>query len=125
MSSISAWMGGDFLTSVNAAFGNCFHTAKSSAVMVSQPNLNRYRPGSVTRPTCCHVTLSTANPVVLLQPLHDIARPGRVCRDETKCRFAYLHLEGIQMQGECRQRQPQIMQLLDPSVVPMIHNQTL
>src|ERR1700753_2737580 len=106
MSSISAWMGGDFLTSVNAAFGNCFHTAKSSAVMVSQPNLNRYRPGSVTRPTCCQVTLSTANPVILLQAVRDIAWPGRVRRDERKGSFAYLHLEGIEMQGKCRQRQP-------------------
>jgi hypothetical protein len=26
---------------------------------VSQPNRNMYRPGSVTRPACCHVTLST------------------------------------------------------------------
>jgi hypothetical protein len=28
---------------------------------VSQPNLNMYRPGSVTPPTCCQVILLTAN----------------------------------------------------------------
>jgi hypothetical protein len=38
------------MTSVNAAFGNCSQTARSSAVIVSHPNLNMYRPGSVTRP---------------------------------------------------------------------------
>src|SRR4029077_1224286 len=49
------------LTSVNAAFGCCSHTARSSAEIVSQPNLNIYRPGSVTRPTCAQVILLTAN----------------------------------------------------------------
>ena len=49
------------VTSVNAAFGNCSQTARSSAVTVSHPNLNMYRPGSVTRPTCAKVTLLTAN----------------------------------------------------------------
>ena len=49
------------VTSVNAAFGNCSQTARSSAVTVSHPNLNMYRPGSVTRPTCAQVTLLTAN----------------------------------------------------------------
>jgi hypothetical protein len=33
--------------------------ARSSAVTVSQPNLNMYRPGSVTRPACCQVILLT------------------------------------------------------------------
>jgi hypothetical protein len=47
--------------SVNAAFGNCSQTAKSSAVIASQPNLYIYRPGSVTPPTCCQVILLTAN----------------------------------------------------------------
>jgi hypothetical protein len=46
---------------VNAAFGNCSQTARSSAVTVSPPNLNMYRLGSVTRPTCAQVTLLTAN----------------------------------------------------------------
>ena len=49
------------LTSVNAASGNCRQIARSSAVMVSQPNLNIYRPGSVTRPAFCHVTLVTTD----------------------------------------------------------------
>jgi CheY-like chemotaxis protein len=33
------------LTSVNVASGKCHQIAKSSAVTVSQPNLNMYRPG--------------------------------------------------------------------------------
>jgi hypothetical protein len=49
------------VTSVNAAFGNCSQTARSSGVTVSHPNLNIYRPGLVTRPTCAQVTLLTAN----------------------------------------------------------------
>src|SRR6266704_1336733 len=48
------------LISVNAAFGSCCQIARSSAAMVSHPNLNMYRPGSVTRPTCRHVTFLTA-----------------------------------------------------------------
>src|SRR6202048_3384854 len=48
------------LTSVNVASGNCRQIAKSSAVTVSQPNLNMYRPGSVTRPAFCHVILLIA-----------------------------------------------------------------
>jgi hypothetical protein len=34
---------------------------RSCAVIVSHPNLNMYRPGSVTRPTCAHVILLTDN----------------------------------------------------------------
>jgi hypothetical protein len=49
------------LKSVNAAFGYCSHTAKSSTVIVSHPNLNMYRPGSVTRPICAHVILLTGD----------------------------------------------------------------
>jgi hypothetical protein len=49
------------LTSVNDASGNCRQTARSSAVMVSQPYRNMYRPGSVTRPAFCHVTLLTTD----------------------------------------------------------------
>ena len=48
------------LTSVNAASGNCSQIARSSADIVSHPNVNMYRPGSVTRPTFCHVTLLIA-----------------------------------------------------------------
>src|SRR5882757_6138419 len=47
------------MTSVNEACGNCRQIARSSAVTVSHPNLNMYRPGSVTRPALCHVTLLT------------------------------------------------------------------
>src|SRR5260370_12909021 len=39
--------------------------ARSSAVIVSQPNANKYRPGSVTCPTCAQVILLTTN---LLSP---------------------------------------------------------
>ena len=49
------------LTSVNDASGNWRQTARSSAVTVSQPYLNMYRPGSVTRPALCHVTLLTTD----------------------------------------------------------------
>src|SRR5439155_8466704 len=47
--------------SVNDASGNCCQIARSSAVMVSQPYRNMYRPGSVTRPALCHVTLLTTD----------------------------------------------------------------
>jgi len=50
---------GAVLTSVNTASGNWCQTARSSSVIVSQPNLYMYRPGSVTRPTRGHVILST------------------------------------------------------------------
>ena len=49
------------LKSVNAASGYFSQMARSSAVIVSQPNVNMYRPGSVTRPTCGQVSLLTAN----------------------------------------------------------------
>ena len=48
-------------TSVKAASGNCRQIARSSAVTVSQPYLNMYSPGSVTRPARCHVTLLTTD----------------------------------------------------------------
>ena len=54
-------------TSVNAAFGNCSQTAKSSAVIASQTNLYIYRPGSVTPPTCCQVILLTG-PIISPSP---------------------------------------------------------
>jgi hypothetical protein len=34
---------------------------KTRPVIVSQPYLNMYRPGSVTRPAFCHVTLLTTD----------------------------------------------------------------
>src|SRR5204862_1838789 len=49
------------LTSVNDAPGTCRQIARSSAVTVSQPYRNMYRPGSVTRPAFCHVTLLTTD----------------------------------------------------------------
>jgi hypothetical protein len=56
-SSVSA--AGVVLNSVNAAFGYCSQRARSSAVIVSHPNVNMYRPGSVTHPTCAQVSLLT------------------------------------------------------------------
>jgi hypothetical protein len=49
------------LKSMNAAFGYASQTARSSDVIVSHPNVNMYRPGSVTRPTCGQVILLTVN----------------------------------------------------------------
>jgi hypothetical protein len=49
------------LTSENTAVGYCSQMARSSAVIVSHPNVNEYRPGSVTWPTLAHVILLTAN----------------------------------------------------------------
>lgn len=40
---------------VNAAFGNFSQTARSSAVIVSHPKVNMYRPGSANRPICAQV----------------------------------------------------------------------
>jgi hypothetical protein len=59
----------DVLTSENTAVGYCFQMARSSAVIVSHPNVNEYRPGSVTWPTLVHVILLTAN------SLHSLAIP--------------------------------------------------
>jgi hypothetical protein len=42
---------------VNAASGWVSQIARSSAVIVNQPNVYMYRPGSITRPTCAQVTL--------------------------------------------------------------------
>jgi hypothetical protein len=73
---------------ISAAVGNCSQTARSSDVTVSHPNLNMYRPGSVTRPTCDQVTLLTANHCPFrLQPLvHRPLMPWRLLA------FAYLNL---------------------------------
>ena len=60
------------VTSVNAAFGNCSQTARSCAVTVSHPNLNMYRPGSVTRPTCAQVFIFPSH----LQPWLFVIRPS-------------------------------------------------
>jgi hypothetical protein len=67
------------VTSVNAAFGNCSQTARSSGVTVSHPNLNMYRPGSVTRPTCAQVTLLTANHFPFAAP-DDLRHSSRFAR---------------------------------------------
>jgi hypothetical protein len=42
---------------VNAACGNCFQMARSSAVISTKPNRLSYCPGSVTMPTSGHVNL--------------------------------------------------------------------
>src|ERR1700722_14126442 len=44
-------------SNVNAASGYVSQIARSSAVIVNQPNVNMYLPGSVTRPTCAQVIL--------------------------------------------------------------------
>ncbi len=48
-------------TSVNTASGNCSQTPRSSVAMVSHPNVNMYRPGSVTRPAFCQLILLTTD----------------------------------------------------------------
>jgi hypothetical protein len=60
---------------VKAAFGYSCHIARSSAVIVSHPKVNMYRPGSVTRLTCGQVTLLTVNYFSFcLQPLDSLLR---------------------------------------------------
>jgi hypothetical protein len=44
-----------------AAFGYFSQIARSLAVIVSHPNVNMYRPGAATRPTCAQVILLTTN----------------------------------------------------------------
>jgi hypothetical protein len=44
-------------SNVIAASGYVSQIARSSAVIVNQPNVNMYLPGSITRPTCAQVTL--------------------------------------------------------------------
>src|ERR1700682_4836238 len=87
-------------TSVNAAFGNCFQTARSSAVTVSQPNVNIYRPGSVTRPAFCQVILLTTDHFFLLKPATDGRRRGSDSRlgagpERSSIRS---HFEGVELQ---------------------------
>src|SRR3569623_1066730 len=53
-----------FESRVNAACGYSFQISRSPAVIVSQPKVYMYRPGSVTRPTLSQVILST----LLLSP---------------------------------------------------------
>ena len=67
------------LNTVNVAFGNCFQTTRSSDVIVSQPNLYIYRHGSVTPPTCAHVTclLAAASFTFPLSPARPQPRPYR------------------------------------------------
>jgi hypothetical protein len=80
-----------FGSSVNEASGYVSKTPISSAVIVTQPNLNMYRPGSVTRPSFDQVTLFTGKSRSLrLQPQLDqewehftkseSSRPARCCR---------------------------------------------
>jgi hypothetical protein len=61
MSSVSGAVATDVLWSVNAAVRYFCQIARSSAVIVNQPNLNMYLPGSVTRPTCAQVILLTGD----------------------------------------------------------------
>src|ERR1700730_14797796 len=104
-------------TSENAAFGSFSQTARSSAVTVSQPNRNMYRPGSVTRPACCHVTLSTNHFFPSkVRNRHRAAEPGFRHAGPERF-FARPHFEGVEMQGERRQGQPQIMELFGSRVV--------
>jgi len=108
------------LTSENAAFGSFSQTARSSAVTVSHPNRNMYRPGSVTRPTCCQVTLSTNH----LFPCEVCNRLGRRNGDSRRHAglersFTRPHFEGVELQRERRQRQPQIIELFGSRVVAM------
>ena len=105
------------LTSENAAFGSFSQTARSSAVTVSHPNRNMYRPGSVTRPACCHVTLSTNHFFPSkVRNRHRAAEPGFRHAGPERF-FARPHFEGVEMQGERRQGQPQIMELFGSRVV--------
>jgi hypothetical protein len=106
------------LTSENAAFGSFSQTARSSAVTVSHPNRNMYRPGSVTRPTCCHVTLST-NHFFPSEVCNDIRRRNGHSRRHAgpERSFTRPHFEGVEMQGERRQRQPQIIELFGSRVI--------
>src|SRR5216684_3519635 len=109
------------LTSENAAFGSFSQTARSSAVTVSHPNRNMYRPGSVTRPTYCQVTLSTNH----FFPCEVCNRLGRRNGDSRRHAspersFTRPHFEGVELQGERRQRQPQIIELFGPRGVALV-----
>src|SRR5229473_2334295 len=89
------------LTSENAAFGSFSQTARSSAVTVSHPNRNMYRPGSVTRPTCCQVTLSTNH----LFPCEVCNRLGRRNGDSRRHAglersFTRPHFEGVELRHQ-------------------------
>src|SRR3979490_86922 len=95
------------LTSVNAAFGNCSQTAisSSSAVRVSHPNVNMYRPGSVTRPAFCHVILLTTDDFSF-QGCNRHPAPTSIGLNAGLEQFTCSHLEGVELQSEHRQRQP-------------------
>ncbi len=77
------------LTSENAAFGSFSQTARSSAVTVSHPNRNGRRNGDSRR----HAGLERS--------------------------FTRPHFEGVELQRERRQRQPQIIELFGSRVVAM------
>jgi len=69
-----------------------------------------YRPGSVTRPAFCHVILLTTDHFSF-GSLRPYAGPER---------FTGSHFEGVELQGERRQRQPQTLQFLGPRIMPAI-----
>jgi hypothetical protein len=84
-----------------------------------------YRPGSVTRPAFCQVILLTTDHFFLLKPATDSRRRRRDSRLGASPERSSIrsHFEGVELQGERRQRQPQIIQFLGPRVVPVIHDE--
>jgi hypothetical protein len=60
--------------------------------MVSQPNLNMYRPGSVTRPTLAQLTLLTA--ILSLRAILSFRGGGAGVRCEIHSVFAVFGLPG-------------------------------
>jgi hypothetical protein len=99
---------------------------------VSQPNVNMYRPGSVTCPAFCHVILLTTDQPFLPKSGIDIRRRGRESRlgagpersstlSDVEGGELQTHFEGGKLQSERCQRQPQIIQFHSPRVIPAIH----
>jgi hypothetical protein len=84
-----------------------------------------YRPGSATRPAFCQVILLTTDHFFLLKPATDSRRRGSDSRPGAGPERSSIrsHFEGVELQGERRQRQPQIIQFLGPRVVPVIHDE--
>src|SRR5580692_8050877 len=63
--------------------------ARSSPVIVTHPNLNMYRPGSVTRPTCAQVTLFTVRALLAAWArASSVAIPDRDAAGATSSRAA-------------------------------------
>src|SRR5713101_4148753 len=81
-------------------YRNCGQTARSSAVTVSQPNVNMYRPGSVTCPAFCQVILLTTNRSFLLRSAIDIRGRSRESRlgAGPERSSTLSHVEGGQLQ---------------------------